>query len=61
MAEIGVTIFIELNSAPDDYRKKIDAYEIKFDRWEPQPIADQVKLHNCTNVPKELPLWLRKA
>lgn len=29
--------------------------------WQAQPIADQIKLTNCTNVPAVLPFWIFRA
>ncbi len=36
----------------------IDRLGIEYDKWEPHPIADQIILKGCTNVPSELPPWI---
>lgn len=54
-------LFVDVCSAPDDWATWIDEQGIVVERSEPQPIADQVKLHKCTNLPANLPRWIRRG
>lgn len=54
-------LIIDINAAPDDWAKWIEASGIETERVEAQPIADQVKLHKCINVPAILPRWMRRG
>jgi hypothetical protein len=56
-----MNLFIDLWRAADDFKAQLSALGITYARWEPQPIADQIKLHGCTNVPDDLPNWLRRG
>jgi hypothetical protein len=51
--------YIRLQGVPinEDYRDWIGLSGITYSRWEPQPIADQIKLHNVQNLPDVLPDW----
>ncbi len=58
------TLFFDLNTAIENGELRrphdvVKALGIAYERWEPQPIADQIKLHGCTNVPAELPSFIR--
>ena len=39
--------------------KVIERLGIKYERWEPHPIADQIILRGCSNVPEKLPDWIK--
>ncbi|WP_035102557.1 hypothetical protein [Devosia sp. LC5] len=54
-------VYVDAYLAPTNWQQLVADMGINPQRAEPQPIADQIKLHGCTNVPKELPAWLRKA
>jgi hypothetical protein len=58
------TLFIDLWKTPRDesWREwlKEQARNGMTWEWEAQPIADQIKLTKCTNVPEELPPWLER-
>jgi hypothetical protein len=59
----GETLYIDLIAVPPDWREWLRAQErngMRWERWEGQPIADQIKLHGCTNVPDDLPPWVRR-
>lgn len=36
----------------------IDRLGIKYKRWESHPIADQIILRDCSDVPEDLPEWI---
>lgn len=36
----------------------IDRLGIKYKRWESHPIADQIILRDCSDVPDSLPEWI---
>ena len=38
----------------------IDRLGIKYGRWESHPIADQIILRDCSEVPDTLPGWITK-
>ena len=57
----GETIYIDLNTVPPGFLTEVAKMGLKWEGWEPQPQADQIKMTGCTNVPKELPKWLRIA
>lgn len=54
-------LFIELDRAPDDWAAWIESAGVKPERIEAQPIADRVKLHKCTEVPANLPAWVKRG
>jgi hypothetical protein len=57
------TLYINLYAAPVDWRDQITALAadgLTWERWEGQPIADQIKLHGCNGVPPDLPNWMRR-
>jgi len=64
----GETLYIDMWQVPadDSWREWLRHQHddlpdgLKWQRWEAQPIADQVKLHGCTNVPPVLPPWLER-
>lgn len=41
-------------------QKDLERLGIKFETWEGQPIGDQIWLGNCTNVPDELPSYIKE-
>lgn len=54
------TLFIDLISAPPSWRDWLERSGIAYAGWEGQPTADQIKLTGCTNLPAELPAWIRR-
>jgi hypothetical protein len=60
----GETLYIDMLLVPADgsWREWLREQERNGMtwEWEAQPIADQVKLKNCTNVPSVLPTWLER-
>jgi len=61
----GETLYIDLwqaDAAGGGWREWLREQERNGMTWEwvPQPIADQVMLKNCTNVPPILPKWLER-
>jgi hypothetical protein len=60
-SKVETTLFIDVYSAPPDWRDELAATGVKWEREEGQPIADQIKLHKCTNLPGKLPLWVVAA
>lgn len=54
------TLFIDILSAPHDWDSAVLALGVTVERVEPQPMADQVKLHGCRNAPDVLPSWIRR-
>ena len=55
------TLFIDLIRAGPEWNVELAGLEIRWEIWEAQPMADQIKLSGCTNVPTELPAWLRRS
>lgn len=55
------TLFIDLYAVPKEWNVGLAKLGIRWAMWEAQPIADQIKITGCTNVPKELPPWIRRA
>ncbi len=54
-------LFISVWGArPSEISKWLANNRIRYDKWEGQPQADQIKLHNVSNLPVELPDWVRK-
>lgn len=53
-------LFVDVWMAPSDWENQVADMGITVSRVEPQPIADQTKLHGCEHVPGELPKWLRR-
>lgn len=56
-------LFYDLNEAHDRGERRHPADVLKelgitYTEYEGQPIADQIKLHGCTNVPDTLPPWI---
>ena len=56
----GETAFVDILAAPKDWDAALAAMGVTFERSEPQPIADQIKLHGCSSLPADLPGWLRR-
>lgn len=54
-------LYVDLDKAPDDWGTWVDRAALNPERIEAQPIADRVKLHKCTNVPAELPRWIKRG
>lgn len=54
-------LFVDLWKAPEDWGAWVASSAMVVERVEPQPIADQIKLHKCANVPEALPNWLRRG
>lgn len=38
--------------------KVIERLGIKYERWESHPIADQIILRDCSDIPENLPAWV---
>ena len=36
----------------------IDRLGIKYEKWESHPVADQIILRDCSDVPDVLPPWI---
>jgi hypothetical protein len=53
-----IHLHIDMMRAPSYFKECIADLGIQYQRWEPQPIADQIKLVDCHNIPKTLPDWM---
>jgi hypothetical protein len=53
-------VFIDMMTAPDveERTKLLREMGFCYSRWEPQPMADQIKLHDVTWRVDELPDWV---
>ena len=61
---MGETLYIDLWLVPADeswleWLREQERKGMTW-KWETQPLADQVKLKNCTNVPAVLPPWVER-
>jgi hypothetical protein len=58
------TLYIDMMRVPadDSWREwlRVQARAGMTWEWEAQPIADQIKLTKCTNVPAVLPEWMER-
>lgn len=54
-------LFIDLYAAPTGFKDDLIALGIKWREWDPQPMADQIRLRGCEGVPVDLPDWIRSA
>lgn len=54
-------VFIDMVTAPDveERTRLLQLMGFSYSRWEPQPMADQVKLHDVTWRAGRLPDWIR--
>jgi hypothetical protein len=53
-----VQLIIDLWLAPNDWREQLAALNMRWERWQAQPIADSIQLIGVTNIPKQLPEWI---
>jgi hypothetical protein len=60
MNERRANLYIDiLMVSQEDVTRWVKETGITFDKWEPQPMAEQIKLHGVKNLPTELPPFAR--